>query len=73
MGNKQPLLWPIPQEVKWRDDVLVLDKAAIIVPVGATPGEYTLLAGMYLPGGARLATSDGDTTIYLTTVSVQAP
>ncbi len=35
MTSQMPLLWPIPQEVAWRDDALSLRNAIIVVPAAA--------------------------------------
>jgi hypothetical protein len=42
----------------------------LTIPPDAPAGEYTLSAGLYIPGGERLAAPDGTDAVTLTTISL---
>jgi hypothetical protein len=48
----------------------ITDVHTLAIPSDAPAGDYTLSAGLYLPGGARLATPEGTDTIHLVTIAV---
>jgi hypothetical protein len=55
----------------WAPGEYVVDEHALVVPPDTPAGEYQLVAGMYVPGGERLTTPDGDDMIPLTTWTVE--
>jgi len=44
----------------------------LTIPPDAPAGNYTLSAGLYVPGGERITATDGSDAIRLTTITVQA-
>ena len=51
----------------------ITDERVLALPEALPPGEYRLLAGLYVPGGARLTTADGRDAIPITPITVEAP
>ena len=56
----------------WLPGEYVTDTRTLTIPPDTPGGEYILLAGLYVPGGERLAASDGTDAVRLTTVAVCA-
>jgi hypothetical protein len=63
-----PAEWTRPT-TGWLPGEYITDVHTLPLPE-APIGEYTLLAGLYVPGGERLATPDGSDTILLTTFMI---
>ncbi len=66
-----PANWSRPT-TGWLPGEYVTDTRVLTLPAGAPAGDYTLSAGLYVPGGERLTTPDGSDAIHLTTITVQA-
>jgi hypothetical protein len=67
-SDGQPALWTRPTS-SWQPGALVEDRHALSLPADTPPGEYRLVAGLYLPDtGGRLATGDGADVVLLGTV-----
>jgi hypothetical protein len=62
-----PAGWTRPT-TGWLPGEYVTDTHTLTIPPEAAPGEYTLQAGMYVPGDARLTAADGSDAIHLTTL-----
>ena len=56
----------------WRPGEYVVDSHLLMIPAEAPAGEYRLEAGLYLPGGDRLAAADGSESVHLITFRVYA-
>lgn len=65
-----PAEWTRPT-TGWLPGEYVTDVHTLALPADAPMGEYTLLAGLYVPGGERLATPDGSDVILLTTFTME--
>jgi hypothetical protein len=64
-ADGQPALWARPTS-SWRPEEPIEDRHALWLPADLPPGDYTLLAGLYLPAsGERLSTDAGGTTAVL--------
>jgi hypothetical protein len=64
-ADGQPALWARPTS-SWRPEETIEDRHALWLPADLPPGDYTLLAGLYLPAsGERLSTSGGGTAAVL--------
>jgi hypothetical protein len=58
----------------WAPGEVVLDERVLSIPTDATPGPYTLVAGLYDPDTReRLALPDGATVVVVTTLQVGVP
>ena len=66
-----PANWSRPT-TGWLPGEYVTDARVLTIPPDAPAGDYTLYAGLYVPGGERLTTPDGSDAIHLTTITVQA-
>jgi hypothetical protein len=66
-----PANWTRPT-TGWLPGEYITDAHTITIPPDAPAGDYTLYAGLYVPGGERLTTSDGSDAILLTTIQVEA-
>jgi hypothetical protein len=64
-----PAGWARPT-TGWLPGEVVTDTHTITIPSEAAPGEYTLQAGMYVPGDARLTTDAGSDAIRLVTLTL---
>jgi hypothetical protein len=64
-----PAGWARPT-TGWLPGEYITDSHTLAIPPEAAPGEYALQAGMYVPGGARLATSNGSDAIHLITLTL---
>jgi hypothetical protein len=64
-----PAGWTRPT-TSWVAGEYVTDVHVLLLPNDARDGDYTLYAGLYTPGGARLADPDGEDTIRMATISV---
>ncbi len=60
-----PAGWTRPT-TGWLPGEYITDTHTLTIPPAAAPGEYTLQAGMYVPGNARLTTDDGCDAVRLT-------
>lgn len=67
-----PAGWTRPT-TGWVSGEYITDVHALSVPSGAPAGDYTLSAGLYLPGDSRLTTPEGSDAIPLTAIAVQIP
>jgi hypothetical protein len=65
-----PAAWDRPT-TGWLAEEYIVDAHTLRVPEGAATGEYALVAGLYVPHGERLRTSDGTDAILLKTVTVE--
>ncbi|MBN1978373.1 MAG: glycosyltransferase family 39 protein [Anaerolineae bacterium] len=63
-----PAGWARPT-TGWLPGEFIVDPHALTIPQDAA-GEYTLAAGLYIPGGARLATSGGSDAVPLITLAL---
>ncbi len=66
-----PANWTRPT-TGWLPGEYVTDVHVLTIPPDAPTGDYTLYAGLYVPGGKRLTAPDGSDAIHLTTITVQA-
>ena len=66
-----PADWTRPT-TGWLPGEYVTDVHVLTIPPDTPAGDYTLYAGLYVPGGERLTTPDGSDAIHLTTITVQA-
>ena len=67
-----PANWTRPT-TGWLLGEYIEDARVLTIPPDAPAGEYALLAGLYLPGGERLVTPNGDDAISLAAFQVEAP
>jgi len=66
-----PANWTRPT-TGWLPGEYITDVHVLTIPPDTPAGDYTLYAGLYVPGGERLAAPDGTSAIMLTTITVQA-
>ncbi|MCK4470178.1 MAG: hypothetical protein KAW49_00180, partial [Anaerolineae bacterium] len=66
-----PANWTRPT-TGWLPGEYITDAHILTIPPDAPAGDYTLYAGLYVPGGKRLTAPDGSDAIHLTTITVQA-
>ncbi|MBL7065377.1 MAG: hypothetical protein ISS49_14385 [Anaerolineae bacterium] len=66
-----PANWTRPT-TGWLPGEYITDAHTLTIPPDAPAGDYTLYAGLYVPGGERVTAPDGSDTILLTTITVQA-
>lgn len=66
-----PANWTRPT-TGWLPGEYITDVRTLTLPPSAPAGDYTLSAGLYVPGGQRLTASDGTNKIHLTIITVQA-
>ena len=66
-----PANWTRPT-TGWLPGEYIADSRALTIPPDAPAGDYTLSAGLYVPGGERLAAADDTDAVTLTTITVQA-
>lgn len=71
-SDGEPASWARPT-TGWLPGEIVLDERVLHVPADAPSGTYTLVAGLYEPGGPRLTTPDGDDVIFLRSIRVESP
>jgi hypothetical protein len=64
-----PAGWTRPT-TGWLPGEYIADTHTLTIPPAAAPGEYTLQAGMYVPGGTRLTADDGCDAVRLTTLAL---
>jgi hypothetical protein len=70
-SDNQPALWTRPTS-SWTPGELVEDRHALALPADLPAGDYTLVAGLYLPAsGERLPTASGEPLVFLGTIRVQ--
>ncbi|MBN1180546.1 MAG: glycosyltransferase family 39 protein [Anaerolineae bacterium] len=67
-----PVNWSRPT-TGWLPGEILVDERVLTLPADTPAGRYTLSAGIYLPGGARLTAPDGSDAIQLLTIVVEAP
>jgi hypothetical protein len=65
-----PANWTRPT-AGWLSGEYVADVRSIVVPPEASAGNYTLLVGLYDPGGPRLTAPDGADAVPLGTIVVE--
>ncbi|MCP4539322.1 MAG: hypothetical protein GY832_19475 [Chloroflexi bacterium] len=65
-----PANWTRPT-TSWMPGEIISDTHTLTLPDSLPAGDYVLFTGLYVPGGERLATPDGNDTIPLTTVTVE--
>jgi hypothetical protein len=64
-SDNQPVLWTRPTS-SWTPGEPIEDRHALVLPAELSPGLYTLIVGVYLPGdGERLLTESGDGFVVL--------
>lgn len=67
-SDGQPALWTRPTS-SWLPGDHILDHHALRLPTTLRPGNYTLIAGLYLPeNGERLLSESGEAFVYLGSV-----
>ncbi len=66
-----PANWTRPT-TGWLPGEYVTDVHVLTIPPETPAGDYTLYAGLYVPGGERVTAPDGSDAIHLTTITVQA-
>jgi hypothetical protein len=67
-SDSQPALWARPTS-SWTPGETIEDRHALLLPADLPAGDYTLIAGLYLPkSGERLQTSSGETSLVLGSV-----
>ena len=71
-SDSEPANWTRPT-TGWLPGEVVLDKRVMAIPGEASPGEYTLQAGMYTLQGGRLRTPDGSDAVRLAAITLTAP
>jgi hypothetical protein len=70
-SDGQPALWTRPTS-SWAPGEPIEDRYALRLPADLLPGDYTLIAGLYLPNsGERLLTDSGQTYVTLATVQIR--
>ena len=67
-----PANWTRPT-TGWLPGEYITGTHTLAIPPDAPAGEYALLAGLYLPGGERLVTPNGETAVSLATFQIEAP
>ncbi len=69
-SDGEPANWTRPT-TGWAEGEVVTEQRTMTVPEGTAPGTYVLRLGLYLPGGSRLATGEGDDGAVVATISVR--
>jgi hypothetical protein len=64
-----PASWSRPT-TGWTPGEIITDVHALTLPTDRPVSDYTLLAGLYVPGGERLTAPDGTDAIALTTITI---
>jgi hypothetical protein len=67
-----PAGWTRPT-TGWLPNEVIVDQRTLALPADATPGVYTVVTGLYLPGGDRLFTPGGDDAVPLSAITVAEP
>ncbi|MEA3340198.1 MAG: hypothetical protein U9R15_09545 [Chloroflexota bacterium] len=65
-----PANWSRPT-TGWLPGEFVVDTHTLTLPDDLPAGEYTILAGLYAPGGERIAASDDQNVVHIITITVQ--
>jgi hypothetical protein len=65
-----PAGWTRPT-TGWLQGEYIIDEHTLTIPATVSPGSHTLAAGLYIPGGARLATPQGTDAVPLARVTIQ--
>jgi hypothetical protein len=65
-----PANWTRPT-TGWLPGEYVADARVLALPADVPAGDYTLSAGLYVPGGERITASDGTDAVYLATIALQ--
>jgi hypothetical protein len=69
-SDGQPALWTRPTST-WQPGERITDRHALSLPADLAPGDYVLIAGLYLPeSGERLTTEGGESYVTLGTVRI---
>jgi hypothetical protein len=63
-SDGEPVDWTRPT-TGWAVGEVIVETRQIVIPATLSSGEYALRAGLYLPTGARLLTSDGQDAFVL--------
>ncbi len=71
-SDAEPVNWTRPT-TGWLPGEFVLDPHRLTLPSNTAPGVYRLLAGMYTPDGARLATPAGDDAVLVGEIVIETP
>jgi hypothetical protein len=64
-----PVGWTRPT-TGWLPGEVIVDRRILDIPPQAPPGGYLLAAGLYVPGGDRLVTPEGDDAVQLTSLTL---
>jgi hypothetical protein len=64
-----PADWTRPT-TGWLPGEIITDPRTLTIPPDAPPGAYTLQAGLYVPGGARLTAGGGSDAVRLATLTL---
>ncbi|MBL7066204.1 MAG: hypothetical protein ISS49_18665, partial [Anaerolineae bacterium] len=67
-----PVNWTRPT-TGWLPGEYITDVHVLTIPPDTLAGDYTLYAGLYVPGGERLTAPDSAGAVPLTTITVEAP
>jgi hypothetical protein len=65
-----PANWSRPT-TGWLPGEIITDVRTVTIPPDILAGDYTLSVGLYVPGGERLTTLDGQDAVPLTTIAVE--
>lgn len=69
-SDGQPALWMRPTTT-WAPTETIEDRHGLSLPTNLPPGEYTVIAGLYLPEtGERLLTELGDSSVEIRAVQI---
>jgi hypothetical protein len=66
-----PANWTRPT-TGWLPGEYITDVHALTIPPDTPAGDYTLYAGLYVPGGERLTAPDGSDAVLLTAITVES-
>jgi len=66
-----PANWTRPT-TGWLPGEYITDTRVLTIPLNTPAGDYTLYAGLYVPGGERLTAPDGSDVVLLTTITVES-
>jgi len=70
-SDGQPAIWTRPTS-SWKPGEPIEDRHALLLPADLPPGDYTLMAGLYLAGSdERLLTESGEASVSLGTIQIQ--
>jgi hypothetical protein len=70
-SDGQPAIWTRPTS-SWAPEESIEDRHALALPIDLPPGDYTLIAGLYLADSEqRLLTESGEAFVSLGTIKIQ--